>query len=206
MNNVLLKKFLLISISIAIFCIVSKYTYERLENKSEVFFNNVKSKQKIKIYDIIHNNIPSARNLKIIVDSIPFILLFYILFIDVNLFYAVLGMLIPIFIVRLFVINITILPKDKKCDIVKQSSPYVGGCYDKVYSGHFAVFFTCLLFLYKKKYVNMFVFALSSIIMGTLIVASRSHYTIDVIVSFLIVLVFYQNKISACRIIDKYIK
>ena len=206
MNSLLVKKFLIISIIIVIFCIVSKYTYECLENKSEVFFNNVKSKQKIKIYDIIHNNIPSARNLKIIVDSIPFILFFYILFIDINLFYAVLGMLIPIFIVRLFVINITILPKDKKCDIVKDSSPYIGGCYDKVYSGHFAVFFTCLLFLYKKKYINMFIFALSSIIMGTLIVASRSHYTIDIIVSFLIVLVFYQNNISACRIIDKYIK
>lgn len=125
---------------------------------------------------------------------------------NVEMFKEYIGYWLVVFTIRTIVINITILPKDKKCDIVKHSSPYVGGCYDKVYSGHFAVFFTCLLFLYKKKYINMFIFALSSIIMGTLIVASRSHYTIDVIVSFLIVLVFYQNNISACRIIDKYIK
>ena len=37
--------------------------YNHLENKSEVFYEDVKLKQKSKIYDIIHQNLPSLRNL-----------------------------------------------------------------------------------------------------------------------------------------------
>ena len=206
MNSLLVKKFLVISVIIVIYCIVSKRMYLHLEKKGEDFFDNVKSKQKVKIYDIVHSNLPSTRNLKFIIDIIPYILFFYISFIDLRLFYNVLGILIPVFIIRLLIINITILPKDKKCDINKDSCPYTGGCYDKIYSGHFAVIFTCLLFLYKTKYINIVTLSLSSIVVSLLIVTSRSHYTIDIFVSFLMVLLLYQNNISACRVIDKFIK
>ena len=206
MNILLLKKLGVVGLIVAIYCIASKYVYLHLEKKGEDFFDNVKSKQKAKIYDIVHSNLPSTRNLKLIIDTIPYILFFSVLFIDLQLFYNVLGILIPVFIIRLLIINITILPKDKKCDIKKDSCPYIGGCYDKIYSGHFAVVFTCLLFLYKTKYINLATLSLPSIVMALLIITSRSHYTIDIFVSFLMVLLLYQNNISACKIIDKFIK
>ena len=140
-----------------------------------------------------------------LVDAVPFILLVGILFIDVNLFYNIMGFLVTILILRMFIIHITILPKDKKCDI-KKSSVLSGGCYDKVYSGHFSVVFICLLSLYMNKYINLFTFSSLSIIFGLLIITSRSHYTIDIFVAFLIVVVVYQNNINACRIIDKFVK
>jgi len=203
MNIILLKKLVVASIIIIIYLLICKKILYRLENKSEVFYDNVKLKKKSKIYDIIHTNLPSTRNLLTIVDAIPFILLAFIFYIDVNLFYNVLGFLGTIFILRMFIIHITILPKDKKCDI-KKSSVLSGGCYDKVYSGHFSVVFMCLLSLYMSKYINLFTFSSLSIIFALLIITSRSHYTIDIFVAFLIVLVVYQNNINLCRIIDKF--
>jgi hypothetical protein len=205
MNITLLKKLGVIGVIIVIYLLVCKKVFHRLENKSEVFYDNVKSKQKSKIYDIIHNNLPSARNLMTIVDAIPFILVVGILCIDVNLFYNIMGFLVTILILRLFIIHTTILPKDKKCDI-KKSSIISGGCYDKVYSGHFSVVFLCLLSLYMSKYINLFTLLFLSIIFALLIITSRSHYTIDVVVAFLIVIIVYQNNINFCRVIDKFIK
>ena len=205
MNITLLKKLGVIGVIIVIYLLVCKKVFHRLENKSEVFFENIKSKKKSKIYDIIHNNLPSTRKLMTIVDATPFILLVVIFFIDINLFYNIMGFLVPIFIFRLLVINITILPKDKKCDI-KNSRVYTGGCYDKVYSGHFAVIFTSLLVLYTNQYIDLFSLITLSTISGLLIITSRSHYTIDIIVSFLVVIIAYQNNINACRIIDKFVK
>ena len=205
MNISLLKKFGVIAIMTIIYCISGKYVYHHLENKSEVFYDNVKLKQKTKVYDIIHHNLPSMRNLSIIVEAIPFILLAFILFIDLKLFYNVVGLLITIIIFRMFIIHFTILPKDKKCDI-KNSSVYNGGCYDKVYSGHFAVIFISLLVLYTSKYIDIFTLIILSTISALLIVTSRAHYTIDIVVAFLIVIIVYQNNINFCRVIDKFVK
>ena len=204
MNITLLKKLGVIGVIIVIYLLVCKKVFHRLENKSEIFFENIKSKQKSKIYDIIHNNLPSTRKLMTIVDATPFILLVVILFIDVNLFYNIMGFLVTILIFRMFIIHITILPKDKKCDI-KKSSVLNGGCYDKIYSGHFSAVFTCLLSLYMSKYINLFTLLSLSIIFALLIISSRSHYTIDIFVAFLIVIIVYQNNINVCRIIDKFV-
>ena len=205
MNITLLKRLGVIGIIIVIYLLICKKIYYYLENKSEVFYNNVKLKQKSKIYDIIHNNLPSTRNLMTIVDTTPFILLVVILFIDVNLFYNIIGFLITIFFIRLVIINLTILPKDNNCDI-KKSSLLSGGCYDKIYSGHFSSVFMCLLILYTNKYINLFILLYSSIIFALLIITSRSHYTIDIFVALLIVIIVYENNINICRIIDNFIK
>jgi hypothetical protein len=205
MNISLLKKFGVIFVIIVIYLLVCKKVFNRLENKSEIFYENIKSKQKSKIYDVIHNNLPSTRNLMTIVDAIPFILLGVIFCIDVNLFYNIMGFLVTIFILRIIIIHLTILPKDKKCNI-KNSSVYNGGCYDKVYSGHFATIFICILSLYMNKYINLFILLSLSIIFALIIITSRSHYTIDIFVAFLIVVVVYQNNINTCRIIDKFVK
>lgn len=205
MNIILLKKIVVIVLITLVYLLISKKVYYHLENKSELFYKNVKLKQKSKIYDIIHHNLPSMRNLSLLSDIFQYILLTIIIFIDFNLFYNVIGFLVSIYIFRLLIINLTILPKDKKCDI-KNTSTYNGGCYDKIYSGHFSSSFLCLLVLYKNKYINLFTFLFLSIIVGLLITTTRSHYTIDIFVAFLIVIIVYQNNINFCRIIDKFIK
>ena len=205
MNISLLKKFGVIAVIFLVYTMICNNLQYHLENKSEVFYNNIKLKQKSKIYDVIHNNLPSMRNLSIIVEAIPFILLAFILFIDLKIFYNILGFIITIIVFRLFIIHLTILPKDKKCDI-KNSSVYNGGCYDKVYSGHFAAVFICLLILYKNKYINIFTLVFLSMVMAFLLILTRSHYTIDIFVAFFIVIIVYQNNINFCRVIDKFVK
>jgi hypothetical protein len=205
MNITLLKKIGVVFVIILVYLLVFKKVFHRLENKSELFYEKIKLKKKSKIYDIIHHNLPSTRDLVTIIDAIPFIVLVVILFIDINLFYNIMGFLVTIFIFRILIIHLTILPKDKKCYIEK-SSIFTGGCYDKVYSGHFAVIFTSLLVLYTSKYIDIFTLIILSILSSLLIVTTRSHYTIDIFVAFLIVVVVYQNNINVCRIIDKFFK
>jgi hypothetical protein len=205
MNNILLKRFGVIIIIILIYILVSKKIFHKLENKSEVFYKNLKIEQNIKIYDIIHHNLPSMRHLSVIVEAIPFIIIAIVFFIDLKLFYNLSGLLITIIIFRMFIIHFTILPKDKKCDI-KNSSVYNGGCYDKVYSGHFASVLICLLILYKNKYINIFTLVFLSMVMAFLLILTRAHYTIDIVVAFLVVWVVYQNNINLCRVIDKFVK
>jgi hypothetical protein len=205
MNITLLKKLGVIGVIFVIYIVVCKKVFYKLENKSEVFYEIVRSKQKSKVYDIIHDNLPSIRKLSVIVEAIPFILLTFILFIDLKLFYNIAGFMITIFAFRLFIIHLTILPKDKKCDI-KNASLYNGGCYDKVYSGHFSVVFMSLLVIYNKKYINFFTFALLSLIMAFLLISTRAHYTIDIFVAVFIVIIVYQNNLNVCRAIDNFIK
>jgi hypothetical protein len=57
-----------------------------------------------------------------------------------------------------------------------------------------------------NKYINLFILLSLSIIFALIIITSRSHYTIDIFVAFLIVVVVYQNNINTCRIIDKFVK
>jgi hypothetical protein len=205
MNITLLKKLGVIGVIFVIYLVVCKKVFYKLENKSEVFYEIVRSKQKSKVYDIIHDNLPSIRKLSVIVEAIPFILLTFIFFIDLKLFYNIAGFMITIFAFRLFIIHLTILPKDKKCDI-KNASLYNGGCYDKVYSGHFSVVFMSLLVIYNKKYINFFTFALLSLIMAFLLISTRAHYTIDIFVAVFIVIIVYQNNLNVCRAIDNFIK
>lgn len=205
MNIILLKKIGVLVVISLVYILVCKKIYYQLENKSEIFYKNIKLEKKTKVYDIIHHNLPSLRSLTLLSDIFPYILLTIIFFIDFNLFYNVIGFLVSIYFFRLFIINLTILPKDKKCDI-KNTSTYNGGCYDKVYSGHFASSLLCLLLLYNSKYINLFTFLFLSIIIGLLLTTTRSHYTIDIFVALLMVIIVYQNNINFCRLLDKFVK
>jgi hypothetical protein len=63
-----------------VYLLISKKVYYHLENKSEFFYDNIKLKQKAKIYDIIHHNIPSLRSLTLLSDILPYILITIIFF------------------------------------------------------------------------------------------------------------------------------
>ena len=205
MDAIFFKKCLIIFVIICIYNISSYILNNKLEHKSENFYETAKLEKKFKIYDIIHHNIPSVRSLIRITDIISWALIIIFAFIDLKLFYYLIGYLITIYFVRLLTIHLTILPKDKKC-CIKNSSIFTGGCYDKVYSGHFSSVFIALLLLYKNGYINMSVVITLSTIMAALLTISRSHYTIDIFVAFLICIIVYQNNINVCSLIDKYIK
>lgn len=118
------------------------------------------------------------------------------------MFYNYLGFIIVILIIRIFTNILTILPKNNSCTI-SNSFSFRGGCYDKIYSGHFASVFIATLILYKNKYINIILLVLINLINSLFIILSRNHYTIDIVMSFFVSLVVYQNNFNICKFIDK---
>jgi hypothetical protein len=78
-----------------------------------------------------------------------------------------------------------------------------GGCYDKIFSGHFGITFLMTLLLYDNGYINQFVAILVNFLNAILILLTRSHYTIDIIVSIFVVIIIYQNNLNICEYLDK---
>ena len=115
-------------------------------------------------------------------------------------------LMIPIFLVRCITIYSTILPKLDHCDVKNIFYLcFFGGCYDKIFSGHFAVTYLLTLLLHENNYINTYVLWAINIINGLFIIVSRNHYTIDIVVSLFVVWLVFYNKINICRYIENYV-
>lgn len=98
------------------------------------------------------------------------------------------GLSLTIQLFRLLFISSTILPRIKKCDDTSYGIYNLlhGNCYDKMFSGHMAALTVNTLLTIEKGYVSPLVGA--SFIGGTAMVtvATRNHYTIDVLVGIFV--------------------
>ena len=111
-----------------------------------------------------------------------------------NIIFDFVSFIIPIFFIRNILTMITILPKSSDCN--HHSCAFInGGCYDKIFSGHTAYIFILTLLLNKNKIINFSTLILINIINVFIILTTRTHYTIDVLVSFLVCYVMYKNNI-----------
>ena len=142
-----------------------------------------------KIYDISHQNLPNLSNnnlLKVLMNL--YILYLFILICSNNLIYEFLTIHSIFLILRGISINITILPKDKNCnnDIDLFTKILDGHCYDKIFSGHFGITFIMNMLSFKKNIISLNYFILSSVVIALIILLIRSHYSIDIFVSFIV--------------------
>jgi hypothetical protein len=122
-----------------------------------------------------------------------------------DLLYHLGGLVFTLTLLRQFIIQMTILPKNTVCDI-KNTSMIRGGCYDKIFSGHFGITFLTTLVLLENGLINKFIALLINLVNGIFILLSRNHYTIDIIVSIFVVIIIYQNNLNICDILDKYLE
>jgi hypothetical protein len=122
-----------------------------------------------------------------------------------DLLYHLGGLIFTLTLLRQFIIQMTILPKNTVCDI-KNTSMIRGGCYDKIFSGHFGITFLTTLVLLENGLINKFIALLVNLVNGIFILLSRNHYTIDIIVSIFVVIIIYQNNLNICDILDKYLE
>jgi hypothetical protein len=116
--------------------------------------------------------------LKFISDCLSICMLLYAVYSTrqyKEIFYT---MLIMLFI-RSICIICTILPSQKNCD--KTSITY--GCYDKLYSGHFATGLVATLVCWKYNTITSIVFYSLNFINATLIMLLRAHYTNDILMA-----------------------
>jgi hypothetical protein len=140
------------------------------------------------------------------IPDILLVLVFaYMAIMNYNLIYQFAGLAFTLIIVRSFIIQMTVLPKNDVCDIEKDSSLFRGGCYDKIFSGHFGIGFLMTLLLYDNGYINTLFAILVNFLNAVFILLNRSHYTVDIIVSIFVVIIIYQNNLNICEYLDKHL-
>jgi hypothetical protein len=176
--------------------------------------NNKKNKKYLDVWDIIHNNFKDYSNLSYAKNWYTVLFLVPII---MNMNYVsiefikefVLKFCIIVFL-RSLTIIVTILPKNtstqpekklrlkpKKYEKLSLFDKMVsGGCYDKMFSGHFAfgVLLTLLIFKYNivsMNILNVISFVLINMFHLMILSITRSHYTMDMIVSLYVTLFVY---------------
>lgn len=159
-----------------------------LDNKAELFYNNNKSK----IYDLVHENFPNFESYKNIRHIFTILCCLSILMYP-QLIVEYIGFLIVILLLRSISIQLTVLPKDPNCKISPNN--LLGGCYDKIFSGHFSSVLLLTLIYLKHNIISLPMALILNILNATIILLTRGHYTIDIFVAAFVTTFVYQNNI-----------
>jgi hypothetical protein len=155
-----------------------------------------------KVFDLTHKVLPNLSNHKVLhglYDVIAAMLLVSPLVLNMTVFYLYWFLLVAI---RGLTNLVTILPKDKDCnpaDYAGLKQLFLGHCYDKIYSGHFATatLFGILLHQAYPKQVSLWMVISALVLYALLILATRAHYTIDLVVSVFAVLAVLHIRFTA---------
>jgi hypothetical protein len=152
------------------------------------------------LYDIIHHHTDNLSEYKHIIDILAFIFLLPLMLCDGNCKSDFIYVSAIVVILRSITILVNDLPKsDNNCYQNMTIYNYVfGHCYDKVFSGHVALTLIGLLLIHKYNIFNEYVILLLCVLhlfYSFLIILTRGHYTMDVLLSYYIVIpMFYYLK------------
>lgn len=151
-----------------------------------------------KVYDIGVRYLPDLSHLSWLHVLSHIVLLVLPLMFGKTIFVEFVQYYTTVFLLRYLFNSITILPKDPKCDSTSLNpiNFIIGHCYDKIFSGHFSVTVLLGYILYSHRIFNLTTIVLFNLINAILILVLRSHYTIDLVVAFLVVTIVYQNKLK----------
>ena len=174
-----------------------------VENVGESFYSNRIENKKLnpKVYDIFHKYLPDLSKYEWISNlycTVISVILFSYIDLDGIIEFA--SYYIVLLIIRDISINLTILPKNKEC-FQSYDNAIFGGCYDKIFSGHFATVYLLTLIVNKYNAVSPVVLVIINIINAFLILLTRGHYTIDIFVSFFITSLLFTNNIKIPKLI-----
>jgi hypothetical protein len=185
-----------------LFLIFHYFNLTYLETKSEKFYQKKENYKKVQ--DIFHNILPHLSNFEYASDILSGLVLAYLAIMKFELLYEFGGLIFTLILLRQFIIQTTVLPKNEICHI-KDSSIFRGGCYDKIFSAHFGITFLATLILFDNGLINNLFMIVINFVNALFILLSRNHYTIDIIVSIFVVIIIYQNNLNICEYLDKYI-
>ncbi len=153
----------------------------------------------IRIYDLCHSHLPNYEKYEFIGNIYIVIVLLFVLWKPsktISIVFDLIAFIIPIYFIRSILTLINVLPKSSECNYNPQLAWINGGCYDKIFSGHSAFLFILTLLLNKYKIINFAALIILNIINVSIILLTRTHYTIDIIVSFLVSYLMYSNNIK----------
>lgn len=177
------------------------------------FYGGNQKCKKDDVWDILHANFKNyskynyTKNFYMIVFFIP--LIYNIFKVSDKLVKEFLLKFLIIIFLRSITIMSTILPKntsvevkpDKYGNLSLFDKTIGGGCYDKMFSGHFAfgLLLTLLMFKYnivENNILNILLFILLNAVHLFILGVTRSHYTMDMIVSLYVTLFVYNLDIN----------
>lgn len=149
------------------------------------------------IFDIVHHFTPDFHEYHNLVNVIPLLLFGSLFFVrnSISLLEETVLKTLLIHLIRSLTIISTILPKHEKCIREKGSflSRLLGECYDKVFSGHTSFVFLITLILLRENYISFISFLLINAVQATIILLTRAHYTIDVLLAYFITYFVYDG-------------
>lgn len=142
------------------------------------------------IYDFLQINLYDIHKHKWIVDVFGLLVMTFSLF---NTDYTQKLLFIKLFsiliIIRSITIQLNIFPRYINCKRQALSEIIIKGQYDKLYSGHFAFSYLWTLILGLSPYTSIPL----NLLNGLLIIASRRHYTVDILTSFLMTTLIFDR-------------
>lgn len=187
-------------ITFVVFIILHLLSLYFLEVYVDSYYNKRISDNKTtpQVFDIAHKYLPDLHYVEWI-HHLTFIFLIPMFFYPV-IYKEYSSYWLILFIIRSFMIVVTVLPKYKNCSTKNEDNNKIyklltGGCYDKIFSGHFASILLATLLYLKYGLININNLIFINIINAFLILATRSHYTIDILVAIFVTLFVYQSPI-----------
>ena len=168
-------------------------------NYSIQVIGDIHYKEKDDIFDLVWKYTPDLYEYNQLTNIPPLIILLSLFFIPrgnsilVEFFLKFLLILL----IRALTTISTILPKHEKCEHeINLTNILSGGCYDKIFSGHTAFVALFTMIFYRENIINSWQFWLINLFNMGLITITRSHYTVDVILGFIITYLVYDGDYS----------
>lgn len=155
-----------------------------------------------KLFDLIHELTPDFQDYEVLTNLIPGILLISFLWIPgrVPLLEEFIAKFLLIMLIRAMTLFTTVLPKHEKCTKkFSWSNCLTGQCYDKIFSGHTAFVFLITLLFLREKIISFWLFLILNLVEIGIILLTRSHYTIDVILALVITYLVHDGDYRAFR-------
>ena len=143
------------------------------------------------LYDVFHSLLPNLSAYDKVIDLFPVVLGAIVLYIacvqhplfDLNSLIRDIWVLV---LLRLALCSVTVLPSSI-CKIKKAEA--IGGCHDCIFSGHTSITLLLSYYIFRcfPNDTVKYGLLLYNVICGFLIISTRNHYTVDVLVAWLAV-------------------
>jgi hypothetical protein len=180
------------AVGILLFIMLGQWAIETLgEQHYEIAENNT-------IFDLAHKLLPDIHEHEWIINVLPVVLVMWMVVLPDS--YDMLKTVLVLYMITLSIRALTavstILPKHEKCQVGSKFLNIFqgGGCYDKIFSGHAAFVTLLLLVLLKAGHISALVFWLLLGSTAFAILATRSHYTVDVVLGILMSYLVFDGK------------
>jgi hypothetical protein len=162
------------------------------------------------VFDLAHRYLPDLHAYEWVINIIPALLLLFLLSLDngTALIRNTFLMYALVLIIRVLTALTTILPKHTECTVRSKFFNIFqgGGCYDKIFSGHMALVTIIVLNLMRGGYLGMVQTWSILGLEAAALLLTRGHYTVDVVLGFLIAYLVWDGDYTIVKHIFRDLK